>query len=258
MIKRRGDRFSTIILAAGKGTRMKSSLVKVLHPIYGKPMLSYPVAVARYVGSEGIVIVVGHQAELVKESVKDNDDLVFVYQREQLGTGHAVLQTKDRFLDFEGTILILCGDVPLITLHTVRSLLDYHFSCDAAVTVLTTVLETAHGYGRVVKKTEGDILKVVEERDATYEEKKIREINTGIYCMESEFLFEALADIDNKNAQGEYYLTDIFKIASRKEYTARSFIANDPVEVMGINTPDDLKLATRVIEERMRKGSNLY
>jgi UDP-N-acetylglucosamine diphosphorylase/glucosamine-1-phosphate N-acetyltransferase len=253
MIKRRKDRFSTIILAAGKGTRMKSSLVKVLHPIYEKPMLSYPVAVARDVGSEGIVIVVGHQAELVKESVKDTD-LVFVYQREQLGTGHAVLQTKDRFLDFEGTILILCGDVPLLTLYTVRSLLDYHFSSDAAVTVLTTVLETPHGYGRVVKKTGGDILKVVEERDATYEEKMIRETNTGIYCVESEFLFEALADIDNKNAQGEYYLTDIFEIARRKGYTARSFIANDPVEVMGINTPDDLKLATRIIEGRMEKG----
>jgi len=257
MIKRRKDRVSTVILAAGKGTRMKSSLVKVLHPIYGKPMLSYPIAVARKVGTEEIVIVVGHQAELVKKSVKDND-LLFVYQKKQLGTGHAVLQTKDRFLHFEGTILILCGDVPLLTLSTVRALLDYHVSGDAAVTVLTTVLETPHGYGRVVKKTEGDILKVVEERDATYEEKMIREINTGIYCVESEFLFEALANIDNKNAQGEYYLTDIFEIASRKGYTARSFIANDPVEVMGINTPDDLKLATRIIEKRMRKGSNLY
>lgn len=250
MIKRRKDRFSTIILAAGKGTRMKSPLVKVLHTICGKPMLSYPVAVARYVGSEGIFIVVGHQAELVKTSVSDND-LVFVYQKEQLGTGHAVLQTRDRFLDFEGTILILCGDVPLLTIYTVRSLLDYHFSGDAVVTVLTTVLDTPHGYGRVVKKTGGDILKVVEERDATYDEKKIREINTGIYCVESKFLFDALADIDNKNAQGEYYLTDIFEIANRRGYTARSFITNDPLEVMGINTPDDLKLATLIIERRM-------
>ena len=257
MIKRRKDRFSTIVLAAGKGTRMKSSLVKVLHPILGKPMLSYPIAVAREVGTKEIVIVVGHQAELVKESFNDND-LLFVYQGEQLGTGHAVLQTKDRFLDFEGTILILCGDVPLITPSTVKVLLDYHISGDAAVTVLTTVLETPHGYRRIVKKTGADILKIVEERDATSEEKMIREINTGIYCVESKFLFEALADIDNKNAQGEYYLTDIVKIARRRGHTARSFIANDPVEIMGINNPDDLKLATRIIEGRMRKGSNLY
>ncbi len=251
MIKRRKGRFSTIILAAGKGTRMKAPLAKVLHPIYGKPMLSYPVAVAKDVGSEEIVIVVGHQAELVKELFKNND-LVFIYQKEQLGTGHAVLQTRDRFLDFEETILILCGDVPLLTMYTVKSLLDYHFSGDAAITVLTTVLDTPHGYGRVVKKTGGDILKVVEEQDATYDEKKIREINTGIYCVESKFLFDALADIDNKNAQGEYYLTDIFKIANKRGYTARSLITNDPLEVMGINTPDDLKLATIIIEGRMR------
>lgn len=257
MIKRSKDRFSTIILAAGKGTRMKSSLVKVLHPILGKPMLSYPIAMARDLGTEEIVVVVGHQAELVKESFNDND-LLFVYQGEQLGTGHAVLQTKDRFLDFEGTILILCGDVPLLTLSTVSALLDYHFSGDAAVTVLTAVFDTPHGYGRIIKKTGGDILKIVEERDATYEEKMIREINTGIYCVESKFLFEALADIDNNNAQGEYYLTDILKIARKRRYTARSFIANDPVEVMGINTPDELNMATRVIEGRKRKGSNLY
>ncbi|MEA1936070.1 MAG: sugar phosphate nucleotidyltransferase [Thermodesulfobacteriota bacterium] len=249
MIKGRKDRFSTIILAAGKGTRMNSSLAKVLHPICEKPMLSYSVAVAREAGSEETVIVVGHQAELVKESIKGND-LVFVYQMEQLGTGHAVLQAKDMFLDFEGTILILCGDVPLLTLYTVRTLLDYHFSGDAAVTILTTILDIPSGYGRVIKKREGDVLKVVEERDATYEEKKIKEINTGIYCVESGFLFEAAADIDNKNAQGEYYLTDIFEIARKGGYTARAFIADDPVEVMGINTPDDLKLATRIIEKR--------
>jgi len=174
-----------------------------------------------------------------------------VYQRKQLGTGHAVLQAKDRFLDFEGTILILCGDVPLLTLYTVRVLLDYHFSGDAAVTVLTTILDTPYGYGRIVKGREDNVLKIVEERDATSEERKIREINTGIYCVESSFLFETVSNIDNKNAQGEYYLTDIFEIARKRGYTARAFIADDPVEVMGINTPDDLNLATGIIEKRM-------
>ncbi len=249
MIGREKDKISTIILAAGKGTRMKSSLVKVLHPLYGKPMLTYPVAVAREVGSEEIVIIVGYQAELVKESVKD-EGLVFVHQREQLGTGHAVLQARDRFFDFNGTILILCGDVPLLIPSTIRALLDSHFSSGAAITVLTTVLDTPSGYGRVVKENENDVLKIVEERDATTEEKKITEINTGIYCVQSRFLFETVAGIGNKNAQGEYYLTDIFEIARKRGYSARSFITDDPVEVMGINTPDDLKKASRIIESR--------
>ncbi|MBE9546585.1 MAG: NTP transferase domain-containing protein [Proteobacteria bacterium] len=249
MTERKKGRFSTIILAAGKGTRMKSSLVKVLHPLCGRPMLTYPVAVAREVGSEVIVIVVGHQAELVKESITDKE-LIFVEQREQLGTGHAVLQARDNFLGFDGTILILCGDVPLLMSSTAGMLLDYHFSGNWAVTVLTTVLADPFGYGRIVKGRGGDVLKIVEERDATLEEKKVREINTGIYCVESRFLFEAIADIGNKNVQGEYYLTDIIEVARKKGYTVGSFMTNDPAEVMGINTPDDLERASRIIEGR--------
>ncbi len=249
MVKKKKGRFSTIILAAGKGTRMKSSLVKVLHPLCGRPMLTYPVAVAREVGSEKIVVIVGHQAELVKGNIKDKE-LIFVEQKEQLGTGHAVLQARDEFLDFDGTVLILCGDVPLLMPSTVRALLGHYFSEDATVTVLTTVLDVPSGYGRVVKGREGDVLKIVEERDATLEEKKIREINTGIYCVESSFLFEAVGDIGNKNVQGEYYLTDIIEIARKRGYIARSFMADDPAEAMGINTPDDLKRASRIIEGR--------
>jgi len=239
--------FSTIILAAGKGTRMKSSLAKVLHPLYGKPMLTYPVAVAREVGSEKIVVIIGYQAELVIKTIKDKG-LIFVYQKEQLGTGHAVLQARDRFLDFDGTILILCGDVPLLTSSTVRALLNHHFSRNATVTVLTTMLDTPTGYGRIVKERKDNILKIVEEHDATSEEKKIKEINTGIYCVESSFLFEAVADIGNKNVQGEYYLTDILEITRKRGYTASAFIADDPVEVMGINSLDDLEMASRIIK----------
>ena len=249
MTERKKGRFSTIVLAAGKGTRMKSSLVKVLHPLCGRPMLTYPVAVAREAGSERIVVIVGHQAEPVKESITDKE-LIFVEQREQLGTGHAVLQARDSFLDFDGTILILCGDVPLLMPSTVRGLLDRHFSEDAEVTVLTTILADPFGYGRIVKGRGGDVLKIVEERDATLEEKKIREINTGIYCVESSFLFEAIADIGNKNVQGEYYLTDIIEIARKRGYAVESFVTNDPAEVMGINTPDDLERAGRIIEGR--------
>ncbi len=249
MTERKKGRFSTIILAAGKGTRMKSSLVKVLHPLCGKPMLTYPVAVAREVGSEKIVVIVGHQAELVKGNIKDKE-LIFVEQKEQLGTGHAVLQARDEFLDLDGTILILCGDVPLLMFSTLGALLVRHFSEDAEVTVLTTILADPFGYGRIVKGREGDVLKIVEERDATLEEKKIREINTGIYCVKSSFLFEAVGDIGNENVQGEYYLTDIIEIARKRGYIARSFMTNDPAEVMGINTPDDLERANRIIEGR--------
>lgn len=242
-------KLATIILAAGKGTRMRSDLAKVLHPICGNPMLSYPLRLARVVGSEIIVVVVGYQSDLIREKVRGKD-LVFVEQKEQLGTGHAVLQTRDVLRDFEGDILILCGDVPLLLPSTIENLLESHLSSNAAVTVLTTLLNNPTGYGRVVKGTGNAVLKIVEERDATTSEKKIREINSGIYCTVSRFLFEAVTRIDNKNAQGEYYLTDILEIAGEMGYKTNSFLVHDPLEVMGINTIEDLERADRVMEER--------
>ncbi len=247
-------KLATIILAAGKGTRMKSSLAKVMHPLFGKPLLSYSAAVAREAGSGDIVAVIGHQAELIEETMRD-EGLAFVLQKEQLGTGHAVLQTRDHFRDFAGTILILCGDVPLLKVSTVRDLLDAHHAEGAAVTVLTTLLDQPSGYGRVIKGEGGNIVKIVEERDATEEEKEVREINTGIYAAESSFLFEAVAAIDNKNAQGEYYLTDMIALAIAWGKKARSFIAADSLEVMGINTREDLDRAEQVLKDRERMPS---
>ncbi|MDI6776254.1 MAG: sugar phosphate nucleotidyltransferase [Syntrophales bacterium] len=238
-------RLCTIILAAGKGTRMKSDLAKVLYPICGKPMLTYPVDVARAAGSEKIVVIIGHQASLVREAFKD-EGLIFVEQREQLGTGHAVLQAQEPFPDYDGTILILCGDVPLLRSSTVRALFEYHISENSVVTVLTATHDNPSGYGRVVKGERGEVLRIVEERDTTEEEKRIREINSGIYCVESKFLFEALAKIGRENTQEEYYLTDIVEIACREGHLVRSFTASDPKEVMGINTPDDLKVVCRM------------
>lgn len=243
------DEPAVIILAAGKGTRMRSSLAKVLHPLHGAPMLSYSVAVAREVGASDIVVVVGHQAELIEETMKD-EGLVYVLQKEQLGTGHAVLQAKDAFRNFEGTILILCGDVPLLRAVTVRDLMLCHRRGQADVTVMTTLLADPSGYGRIVKGEGDRILKIVEERDATDEEKKIREINTGIYCVECPFLFEAAAVIDNRNAQKEYYLTDIIGIANRMNRIAMSFVAPNFREVMGINTREDLERAEAILRKR--------
>ena len=234
--------FSAIILAAGKGRRMKSDLAKVLHPLCGRPMLSYPVAAARSAGAKRIVVVIGHQAEQIRVQFR-GQGLIFVEQREQLGTGHAVLQAEGVFRDHVGTLVILCGDVPLIRPETIKSMHDHHRMKGATVTVLTTIPENPTGYGRVVKTGDGRAVRIVEERDAGPEDKKIREINTGIYCVESRFLFSAVAGLGNRNAQGEYYLTDIVDIAWQRGMEAVSFVAADPVEVMGINSPEELEKA---------------
>jgi UDP-N-acetylglucosamine diphosphorylase/glucosamine-1-phosphate N-acetyltransferase len=243
------DGFCTIILAAGRGTRMKSDLAKVLHPLCEVPMLSYPVEAARAAGSERIAVVIGHQAEQIRETFR-NQRLIFVEQREQLGTGHAVLQAREVFQGYDGAIVILCGDVPLIRPATVRSLYERNHSERAAVTVLTVILEEPSGYGRVVKTGGGSVLKIVEEKDATAKERQIREINTGIYCVESRFLFTSVAGLSNRNAQREYYLTDIIEIACKKGMKVDSFLAGDPLEVMGINTPEDLERAGRRMESQ--------
>jgi bifunctional N-acetylglucosamine-1-phosphate-uridyltransferase/glucosamine-1-phosphate-acetyltransferase GlmU-like protein len=179
--------------------------------------------------------------------------LIFVEQRALLGTGHAVLQTKEAFEDYTGTVVILCGDVPLIRPETVRALYDRHRSDDSVLTVLTTIPAEPDGYGRVIKVKDGQVLKIVEDKDATPDEKQIREINTGIYCVESPFLFAAVSILGNRNAQGEYYLTDIVEIANTKGLRVTSILADDPEEVMGINTCEELENACRRREEWGRK-----
>ncbi|MBN2688875.1 MAG: NTP transferase domain-containing protein [Deltaproteobacteria bacterium] len=244
---------ATIILAAGKGTRMRSDLAKVLHRVCGEPMVYYSVDLARKVGSSPIVLVVGHQAEVIKEALS-GDDLVYVLQREQLGTGHAVLQAKDVLSDFAGDVLILCGDVPLLTRQTVESLVTDHRRSRAVVTVLTTMLDAPSGYGRIVKENDSAVLKIVEDRDATDDEKKIKEINSGIYCVNCRFLFDAVSRIGNDNVQKEYYLTDIVETARQMSFQVNAFLIDDSMEVMGINTIDELHKASRIMEERRSLG----
>jgi UDP-N-acetylglucosamine diphosphorylase/glucosamine-1-phosphate N-acetyltransferase len=244
--------FWAIILAAGKGKRMKSGLAKVLHPVCGVPMLTHSVAAARTAGALKIVVVIGHQAGQIRE-LYDNDDLIFVEQRALLGTGHAVLQAEEVFKDYTGTVVILCGDVPLIRPETVRALYECHRSEGAVVTVLTTIPAEPAGYGRVVKAKDGKVLKIVEDKDATTVEKKIHEINTGIYCVESRFLFDTVSGLGNRNAQGEYYLTDIVEIASKNGLYVTSTLAGCPEEVMGINTCEELKKACQCMEKRGRQ-----
>ncbi|MBW6485987.1 MAG: NTP transferase domain-containing protein [Syntrophobacterales bacterium] len=242
----KGTGFSTIILAAGKGTRMKAEIAKVLHPLGGVPLLSWPIKAAREAGSSRIVVVIGHQAERIRALFQESD-LLFVEQRELLGTGHAVLQAREAFQGQSAEVVILCGDVPLIRPSTIRALYEKRRGDRAVVTVLTTVVAEPTGYGRVIKTGDGQVARIVEEKDATAEEKLVREINTGIYCVESPFLFTAVASLGDKNAQREYYLTDIIEIACKNGLLATSLLVSDPAEVAGINTPEDLQQAALVL-----------
>ena len=245
---------ATVILAAGKGTRMKSDLVKVLHPILGLPMLSYPIELSlNEVMAKKTVVVVGHQADRIQEMFR-NPRVDFVLQKEQLGTGHAVLQAIPFLQSFDGTVLILCGDVPLVKVETLRSLIDSYKRDESVLSVLTAVVEEPFGYGRILRNSKGWLEKIVEEKDGSEEERKIREINTGIFCVRARFLTEGLKEIGKENAQGEYYLTDLVEIAKRKGLRCSADIAADPVEVMGINTRVDLAIANDRLRQEKLKG----
>ena len=244
---------ATIILAAGKGTRMKSELVKVLHPLLGLPMLSYPVDLSlNEIQAEKTILVVGYQADRIKEKFK-SPRIQFVLQEEQLGTGHAALQALPFLKTFTGTVLILCGDVPLVKANTLRSFIGAFAERDSILSVLTTVVEDPSGYGRILRGPEGWLEKIVEEKDASEKERSIREINTGIYCVKVSFLIEGLGEIGKENAQGEYYLTDLAAIAKKKGLKCSAHIVSDPVEVMGINTRVDLAVAGEVLRREKLK-----
>jgi bifunctional UDP-N-acetylglucosamine pyrophosphorylase/glucosamine-1-phosphate N-acetyltransferase len=247
------ESIATIILAAGKGTRMKSDLVKVLHPLLGIPMLSYTVDLSlNQIKAEKTVVVVGHQADRIKEKFKD-PQIQFVLQEEQLGTGHAVLQTAPLLQKFKGTILILCGDVPLVKRETLSSFISHFWGNESVLSVLTTIPEDPFGYGRIIRNPEGWLERIVEEKEAKEEERRCREINTGIFCIKASFLFEGLREIGQENSQGEYYLTDLVGIARKRGLRCMAHQAGDPVEVMGINTRVDLAIAGEVLRQEKVK-----
>ena len=243
----------TIILAAGKGTRMKSDLVKVLHPLLGIPMLSYPIELSLSgIKAEKTLVVVGHQADKIREKFKD-PRIHFILQEEQLGTGHAVLQALPFLQKFNGTVLILCGDVPLVKMETLRSFIDTFWRNESVLSVLTAVVENPFGYGRIVRNKAGWLERIVEEKDATEEEKLIPEINTGIFCVKASYLREGLREIGQENAQGEYYLTDLVEIGRSRGLRCSAHMVSDPTEVMGINTRIDLATAEEVLRQEKLK-----
>ncbi len=232
---------------------MRSDLVKVLHPLLGLSMLSYPVELSlNWIKAEKTIVVVGHQADRIQERFKDLK-IEFALQQEQLGTGHAVLQAVPFLHSFSGTVLILCGDVPLVKLETLRSFIETYRKNESTLSVLTAVVEDPFGYGRILRNPEGWLERIVEEKDASEEEKTIREINTGIFCVKASFLKEGLREIGRENAQGEYYLTDLVEIAKKNGLRCSAHIVADPVEVKGINTRIDLAMANEVLRQEKLK-----
>jgi len=247
------ENIATIILAAGKGTRMKSDRVKVLHPLLGLPMLYYTVDLSlNHIKAEKTIVVVGHQADQIEERFKDFK-IEYALQKEQLGTAHAVLQTLPLLHEFNGTVLILCGDVPLVKPKTLRSFIDTFWSNDSTLSVLTAVVKAPYGYGRILRSEEGWLEKIVEEKDASEEERLIREINTGIYCVKASFLKEGLKEIGKENTQGEYYLTDLVEVARKRDLRCSAHMVADSAEVMGINTRVDLAVAIEVLRQEKVK-----
>ena len=234
------DNLAVVILAAGKGVRMKSELPKVFHKIGGEPMLSYVLKTVKKLKPKKILLVVGYQRKLIMDYYRDWP-VEFVIQEEQLGTGHAVTQAEPFLTDFQGTVMVLAGDVPLISEPTLLQLIEFHLRHKAAVTDLTAELEDAGNYGRVIRKGNGEILRIVEKKDASTEELKINEINTGTFCFEKEALFSALREVKAENAQKEYYLTDTVEILKGRGLPAFAFRAENSSETMGVNTPEELQ-----------------
>jgi len=247
-----------IILAAGKGSRMQSELPKVLHPIGQMPMVEHLVSKLERMHIDEIIVVIGHKGHLVKQYLGSR--VSYAEQTEQLGTAHAVRQAESYLKDKAGVTLVLTGDTPLIETATIRNLLNVQQEQQCAGVVLTTMQEDPTGYGRIVRDDRtGKVIGIVEEKDATPEQKQIREINAGIFCFDNHSLFRALPYIQNNNAQQEYYLTDMIEAMNKAGITneSKSFesvVLEDPVEVMGINSREQLAEAERAFNERNAAG----
>ena len=232
-------KFACAIMAAGLGKRMDSDLPKVLHKLNGIPLIEYVVDTAISCGADRVIAIIGHKRELVMEQLGDR--IEYAVQDDQLGTGHAVMMTEPQLKDYNGPVLILSGDVPLLTTATVNRLVDLHFFEGNACTLVSCIFDDPTDYGRVLRDMDGAVTAIVEHDDAKDKQKKVKEINSGIYMVESGILFEALANIDNINAQGEYYLPDILPYILKKGLRVGGLISEDHLEIAGVNSKDQLK-----------------
>lgn len=239
--------FKAIILAAGKGTRMKSSLPKVVHKVCGKEMVNHVINVSKKSGVSEIVTILGHESEVVKGVLPEGTNIAM--QTEQLGTGHAVMMAKE-YISENDTIVVLCGDTPLVNSDTLENLFKYHLDNGYHATVLTTKVDNPTGYGRVIRDENQDLLKIVEQKDANNEEKLVNEINSGIYCFNGKSLKEALSKINNNNAQGEYYLTDTIEIMRSNALKVGAFNGATIEELMGVNSRVELAKAEEIMRRK--------
>lgn len=239
-----------LILAAGQGTRMKSEQSKVLHKVFDKALVEYPILAAKQVGATETCLIVGHKAEDVKKAL--GDGVSYALQQEQLGTGHAVMQALD-FIGDEGEVLILYGDTPLITGATLEKMLTFHRQNDNAVTVLSAEVDNPQGYGRIVRNNSSQFVKIVEQKDATEEESLIKEINGGMYVFEAKLLKLALSKLTNDNVQREYYLTDTLEILLKEGYKVDAIIADEMEDILGVNSREQLAEVTELMKKRINK-----
>jgi len=240
---------SAVILAAGEGTRMKSKYPKVSHKLCGKPMVQHIIDTVKSIGIDDIIVVVGHKVDEVKGCIQG--EVKFAIQEKQMGTGHAVMCAADYINGNEGTTLVLTGDTPLISKNTVSSLVSYHNAQGFSGTILTAEFDNPYGYGRIVRDGFGNVVRIVEHKDATSEEIAIREINSGIYCFDTKELMSALECIKNNNVQEEYYLTDVIEIMKNSGLAVGAYIVDDPLEIMGINSKVQLAEAAKVMRKRI-------
>ena len=243
----------TVILAAGKGTRMKSKLPKVLHKAGGKSMVQHVLDAARSAGAKRNIVVTGLGGEMVREALGNQAE--FVEQKEQLGTGHAVQQTADLLAGENGTVMVLCGDTPLLTGALLKKLYDEHVAAGAKATVLTAIMPDATGYGRIIRLADGSVARIVEHKDATEAERQVQEVNSGIYCFAARELFDSLKQVNNDNAQGEYYLPDVLEILKKQGEKIWAVAADDYESTLGINSRLQLAGAEKIL--RRRKNEEL-
>ncbi len=246
------DDMCAIILAAGEGTRMRSRKAKVLHALLGRPLVHYPVELSRRLGAKRVLVVVAHQAEEVKQSLAGHP-VEFVDQGEPKGTGHAVLRAEEALRGFEGTVLVLTADAPLLTEQTVRHLVEAHRSENAVATVLTARVAHPAGYGRILRDPQGRLHRIVEEVEATATEKQVSEINTGVYCFAAASLFEALRAVPVSPVKGEIFLPEVVRVLVQQGHPVHAVLTADATEVQGINTRAELAQAATVLRQRVNQ-----
>jgi UDP-N-acetylglucosamine pyrophosphorylase len=239
---------AVVIMAAGKGTRMKdSSKAKVMYEVLGKPMIHYVVDLAYNLKADKVLVVVGYQREaVIKYICTSYPKIEVAVQVEQLGTGHAVLQTETALKDFHGDVIVLSGDVPLLTAKSMQQLLEHHFHTHASATILTAHFDDPTGYGRIIRNNDDSVKKIIEHKDATDEERQVKEINSGIYIFDKQKLFDGLQQITPQNVQKEYYLTDVFEYYWKHQWRVSAIKATSVDEIRGINTIEQLKEAETI------------